>query len=92
MGALGFVFVTTEPGKEGLVLGAIRKYQKEGQYVRDVNPLLGEYDLVVEVEAKDYKKIGAFVVDELRSIPGVVSTKTMAAIDLETKLDKQNRK
>lgn len=90
MGALGFVFITTAPGKEGTVLEAIHKYQKEGRYIKDVNPILGEYDLIVEVKAKNYKEIGTFVVDKLRSISGVTSTKTMAAVDLETKLNKQN--
>ena len=46
----------------------------------ELHPLFGEYDLIAKVEAKDFNSLGQIVVDKIRSIPGVVETKTLTGI------------
>lgn len=54
--------------------------------LRDINEiseshlLFGEYDLIVKLEAEDFDELGQMVVDKIRSIEGVLDTKTLAGI------------
>jgi len=75
----GFVLISTEPGKEGSVYAAVCKYER----VVDAHPLLGEYDIIAKVEAEDWKMLARTVIDDLRNINGVVSTRTLSAIALD---------
>jgi len=42
----------------------------------ELHPLFGEYDLIAKIEAEDFDKIGGIVINEIRSIKGVIDTKT----------------
>ncbi len=48
----------------------------------DVHLLFGEYDLIARVEAEDYNYIGDIIINQIRKIPGVISTKTLTKISL----------
>ncbi len=76
--ATGFVLISVEPGAEREVFKEVIKIEE----VADVHLLFGEYDLIVRVEADDYDLIGEIVVNKIRKVPGVVSTKTLARIQL----------
>ncbi len=76
--ATGFVLISVEPGTEREVFEKVIKIEE----VADVHLLFGEYDLIVRVEADNYDVIGEVVVGKLRKVPGVVSTKTLARIQL----------
>jgi len=39
--------------------------------------LFGEYDLIAKIEAEDFNVSGQVVVDKIRSIAGVIDTKTL---------------
>jgi len=39
--------------------------------------LFGEYDLIAKIKADDFEKLGKIVVDQIRSIEGVIDTKTL---------------
>ena len=41
------------------------------------DPLFGEYDLIAKIEADDFEKLGNLVVNKIRSIDGVIDTKTL---------------
>ncbi len=45
--------------------------------VNDVHILFGEWDLIIEVEAKNQQKISEFVIDELRSNDDIALTSTL---------------
>lgn len=76
--ALGFVLVTTEAGKEHDVYNQLLKVPE----VRELMPLFGEYDLIAKVEAKDIDALGSAIMGSIRTIPGVMATKTLAAAKL----------
>jgi DNA-binding Lrp family transcriptional regulator len=76
--AVGFVLITTVPGKEHLVFEELAKVK--GVVYR--NLLFGEYDIIGKIEAEDFNEIGQIVVDGIRSISGVIDTKTLTGIRL----------
>jgi DNA-binding Lrp family transcriptional regulator len=76
--ATGFVLIGVEPGVEKDVFKEIIKIKQ----VVDVHLLFGEYDLIARVEAQDYNTIGDIIINRIRKIPGVVSTKTLTKIAL----------
>ena len=45
--------------------------------VREVNVLFGEWDMMVKVEAHSAEELAAFVMENVRSLPGVKLTSTM---------------
>lgn len=71
--AFGFVLIATAPSKERDVYTQLLKVEA----VVEMHPLFGEYDLIARVEAADYDALGQVVVNEIRSVPGVVETKTL---------------
>jgi uncharacterized protein with GYD domain len=45
--------------------------------------LFGDHDLIVKLEAGDLATIAKAVVEHIRSVEGVVTTKTLAGADLD---------
>jgi len=43
----------------------------------ELHPLFGEYDLIAKIEAEDFDKLGGIVINKIRSIKGVIDTKTI---------------
>jgi len=76
--SLAFVLISTVPGKEHEVYNKISKIQ----YVVEIHPLFGEYDLIVKIDAKDYSELGKIVIEQIRTIDGVIDTKTLTGIKL----------
>ena len=48
--------------------------------VVELHPLFGEYDLIAKIEANDFNSLGQIVVNRVRSIEGVIDTKTLTGI------------
>ena len=69
----GFVLISISPGKELDAYGRL----KRAKGVIEATPLLGDIDFIVEVEANEPNDIARIVIKHIRSIPGVVSTKTL---------------
>ena len=46
-----------------------------------VHPLLGEYDIIAKLENESFNHIGQVVIERVRTLPGVVDTKTLAVVD-----------
>ena len=73
----GFVLISVEPGKE---MEAYRGF-KNAKGVREATPLLGDIDFLLTIEAEDPNEIARTVIKHIRTIPGVVSTKTLVEDD-----------
>ena len=71
--AVGFVLISTAPAHEHEVYNELLKVKE----IVELHPLFGEYDLIAKVEAPDFEKLGEIVVKKIRSIKGVVDTKTL---------------
>ena len=74
----GYVLVNVEPGHEKSVCDAAASLD----CVSDTNLLFGDYDLIIKVEGDDIGDIARSVVEEIRSIPGVSNTKTLACAEM----------
>ncbi len=74
--AIGFVLISTSPAKEHEVFEQLKSIQQ----VVEVHPLFGEYDLIAKLDANDFNSLGQVVVDKIRTIPGVIDTKTLTGI------------
>lgn len=74
--AVGFVLVSTAPGKEHAVYNELLKVKE----IVELHPLFGEYDLIAKIEAEDFNRLGQIVVDKIRTINGVIDTKTLTGI------------
>ena len=71
--ALGFVLITVAPACEHEVYNKLSKLPE----IVELHPLFGEYDLIAKIDAEDFEKLGSIVVNKIRSIEGVVDTKTL---------------
>ncbi len=74
--AIGFVLISTAPAKEHEVYNALLKIKE----IVELHPLFGEYDLIAKIEASDFNILGQIVVDKIRTIHGVIDTKTLTGI------------
>jgi DNA-binding Lrp family transcriptional regulator len=74
--AIGFVLISTAPAKEHDVYNALLGVPE----IVELHPLFGEYDLIAKIEAEDFNKLGQIVIDKVRSIAGVIDTKTLTGI------------
>ncbi len=73
---VGFVLISAAPAHEHEVYNKLL----ETPEILELHPLFGEYDLIAKVEAKDFVKLGELVVDKIRSIEGVIDTKTLTGV------------
>jgi DNA-binding Lrp family transcriptional regulator len=71
--AIGFVLISAAPAKEHEVYNSLSKVPE----IVELHPLFGEYDLIAKIEAEDFEKLGSLVVNRIRSIEGVIDTKTL---------------
>ena len=73
---VGFVLIGVKPKMERDVYERLLTIEE----IVEIYPLFGEYDLIAKVEAKDYNTIGEVVVEKIRSVEGVRTTKTLTKI------------
>ena len=76
--AVGYVLINVKPGSELEVYDAIKALDM----VEDATLLFGDYDLLVKMTADSMSSIAAAVVENIRSISGVIDTKTLAGAEL----------
>ena len=71
--AVGFVLITTDPGKEISVRNELDGVTGvTGRWV-----VFGSHDLLVKVEAADEAEITKIVIGEIRSLNGITNTRTL---------------
>ena len=73
IGAVCFVLINIAPSYERNVLDGLSKLPE----IIEVHPLLGWYDMIVKLEAKDSVKLGSFIVNKIRKIEGIEDTRTL---------------
>jgi len=76
--AIGFVLLHVSPLCESEVFNKLSKLPE----VIELHPIFGEYDLIAKIEAEDYDSIGKIVLNKIRTIEGVVDTKTLTGISI----------
>ena len=72
--AIGFALLTISPLHEKDVYNTLTTNVPE---ITEVHPLFGEYDILVKIECPDIDGIGEVVIKKIRSLKGVVDTKTL---------------
>ena len=71
--SIGFILIKAAPALEHEVYNKLSKIQE----IIDLQPLFGEYDLIAKIEAEDFEKLGKIVINNIRSVKGVIDTKTL---------------
>jgi DNA-binding Lrp family transcriptional regulator len=71
--ALGFALLCISPLKEKEVYQKLQSIPE----IIEIHPLFGEYDILVKINCTDIDSIGSVVINKIRSIDGVMDTKTM---------------
>lgn len=74
----GLVLVKLLPGKEKLTLGKLKGLRS----VVHMSAVFGRWDLVLDMETDDLPALSNIVVQEIRSIPGVLSTETLVTTSI----------
>ena len=69
----GFVLISIEPGREMETYEAFLNLDG----VKEVTPLLGDIDFILLLIMDSEEEIANMVIKNIRTVPGVVSTKTM---------------
>ena len=70
---VGFVLISAAPAHEHEVYTKLSKVPE----IAEVHPLFGEFDLIAKIEVEDFERLGNLVVNKIRSIKGVINTKTL---------------
>jgi len=76
MALKAFILITSEIGKTKDVVSALGKV--EG--VKSADAVIGPYDIIATVEAKDLEGIGNLVTKKIHPIPGVSRTTTCLSV------------
>jgi DNA-binding Lrp family transcriptional regulator len=75
---VGFVIIHISPAHESEVFNKLSKLHE----VIELHPLFGEYDLIAKIETKDYESIGQLIINKIKTIDGIIDTKTLTGIKL----------
>ncbi len=73
---VGFVLITTAPGKEHEVYIALQGIKE----IVEMHGLFGDYDIIAKIDSSDFDSLGRIVVDRIRGVPGVADTKTLPGL------------
>jgi len=76
--AVGFVLITTEPGKEV----SVREKVAEIDCVKGIWVVFGNFDCFVKVEADDEADLTEAIVQGIRSVPGIIDTRTLIGAEI----------
>ena len=70
---MGFVFIRVESKEEVKVYRKLTKIPE----IKELSPLFGEFDLLAKVEARDFNVLSRIVLNRIRTLKGVIETKTL---------------
>jgi len=82
---VGFVLITADSHSRNKVNDELRKIPE----IKELHPLLGEYDFFAKVEVigkNEFQSIGEIVVREIRTIDGVIETRTLTGGKISRRL------
>jgi DNA-binding Lrp family transcriptional regulator len=75
---IAYVLIDIVPSKERAVYNDLSEVEE----IVELHPLIGDYDIIAKVEADDLDVLARIVLDKIRTIRGVIETKTLAGIKL----------
>ncbi len=73
MTAIGFALLSISPLHEKDVYDCLKRIPE----IIEVHPLFGEYDILIKISCSDIDEVGSVVIKKIRSLQGVVDTKTL---------------
>ena len=76
--AVGFVLITTEPGKEI----SVREKVADIACVKGIWVVFGSFDCFVKVEADEESDLTEAIVQGIRSVPGIIATRTLIGAEI----------
>ena len=76
--AIGFVLITTDPGREQDVRDSLDNIE----LVSSRWMLFGEFDLIARVQSDDESLLTRCIVEQIRTIDGVSDTRTLLGAEL----------
>ena len=76
--AIGFVLITTKPGKEQFVRDSLDGIE----YVTNKWILFGEFDLIARIQSDDEFTLTKTIVENIRPIEGIIDTRTLIGAEL----------
>ena len=71
--SIGFIMINAAPALEHEVYNKLSNVKE----IVELQPLFGEYDLIAKIEVEDFEKLGKIVINDIRSVKGVIDTKTL---------------
>ncbi len=74
--AIGFVLINVTPAYEHEIHNKLSKITQ----IVELHPLFGEYDLIAKIDANDFEELGTIIVNKIRTITGVLDTKTLTGL------------
>ena len=74
--ATGFVLIKAAPAHEHDVYNKLLKVKE----IVELHPLFGEYDIIAKIDTENFEKLGQIIVNKIRSIEGVIDTKTLTGL------------
>ena len=76
--AVGFVLITTSPGREIEVGAEVSKFETVvGQWI-----VFGMHDLFVKIEADDEAELTRCIIQDIRNVPGISETRTLIGAEI----------
>ena len=76
--AVGFVLITTSPGREVEVREEVSKFETVvGQWI-----VFGMHDLFVKIEADDEAELTRCIIQDIRNVPGISETRTLIGAEI----------
>jgi DNA-binding Lrp family transcriptional regulator len=70
---VSYILINTKPKKEYHIYNKLSSESK----IVELRPLYREYDMIAKVKIEDTKKLGNFVTKNIKSLDGVIDTKTL---------------
>ena len=81
MGITAYTLVRTDHRAIKKLVNRIGKLQ----FVKEVTPVYGEYDMIVKTETESIKELTLFIYNQLRTISGLTMTTTMITAKMHKK-------
>ena len=73
---VGFILISTKAEVEEEVISVLNTSPN----IQEAHFLFGEWDIIAKVVARDFNEVSKVVLDEIRSLDGVIHTETLAGI------------
>ena len=70
---LAYLLITVGSGREKDIAETLKNYNE----IKQVHILFGEWDIIALVEVDSPEHLGTFVMEKIRTLPGVKLTSTM---------------